>query len=174
MSKIIIPGQEKKPHIHDKIKELAEKAWSDQVYLQYQYEAFLKAIQQGSPKDYHYNSEMDYVIAGSPKWNEHDTFDDWMKDVEEMLRFRLHELQLRKENSSQSFPHLVTLVREAQEAGEADLAVEGIGESLSPEAYEAFEYVLRKSMETVQKYRRGEITLLPPNHVEDLNDEPTS
>lgn len=172
MSDIIIPGQsKKKPHVHDKIKQLAEHGWDDQKYLQEQYQLFLKAIQTGAVKDYHYNSEAAWKAAGSPCWGLKDTFEGWLKDVEEQVKFRIYELELRKKNSSQSMPQLITLIRQAQDAGEADLNVGGIGEPLSQEAYEAATMIYRKSLETIALFQLGKIQLLPAHLTEEERTE---
>ena len=157
MSKIITPN--KKPHIYSKIRELAEKEWDDQKYLEEQYETFLSAVDKGAEKDYQYKDEKEFLLAGSPKWGVNSVFEEWMRDSKVMLEFRLHELKIRKDDSSKSIPHLIGLIREAQNDGQADLVVDGIGEKMKPEDYEAFEFIVRKSLETTKKFLNDKIEI---------------
>lgn len=162
MGEIIIPGQ-KKPHIYDDIRRVANNEnWNPQLYLQEQYQMFLAAVQQEASKDYKYNSELQYITAGSPKWNESDTFNAWLKDTKDMVAFRIKELAVRREQSSKSFPHIISLVREAQDAGQANMTIDGIGEQMQTSDYEMFEFILKKSLETISEFEKGLIVLEAP------------
>ena len=159
--------------MYDHIRKVTEVGWDDQAYLQEQYNLFLSAVQAGSDKDYRYNSNLEFVTHGSPKWGEDDTFEDWLRDTETMTKFRMHELQQRKINSSKSVPHMVGLIREAQEAGQADMAVSGIGSEMSTADYELFDFILRKSLETIILFKDGKIKLEAPESL-DADDRKVS
>lgn len=168
MSKIIIPGQEKQQkqaHIYDNIRERVKADWNERVFINQQFDLFLHAVQQEVTKEYQYDSELAFIQAGSPRWNEESSFDEWMDDVRQMYEFRLRELKQRKEDSSKSFPHIIKLVREAQEAGQAQGMMKGIGEQMKPEDYEVFEFIIRKSLEAVRKYRKGLLNVTPPENM---------
>lgn len=165
MNKIIIPGQEekqKREHIYQNIREYVNAKWDDQDLLQEHFNKFLSAIQQGATKEYQYNSELEFMRAGSPIWNEHSTFDEWMRDTELMYEFRLKELKQRKEDSTKSFPHIIKLINQAKDAGQVSGMPEGIGEELKPEDYEIFEFIIRKSLEVVRNFRHGRIDMKKP------------
>lgn len=148
-------GTPENANVRDPLRDAVQTEWSDLSYLHELFHLFAAAIQQGVKKDYQYPSDLDFIKAGSPTWGEGDTFEDWCSDTETMLTWRMAELKAKVEQSRPSDKQFMNLL----ESGEMNPANKFIGRTLDNEDEETYEFILRKSMEAVIRYRKGQYTL---------------
>lgn len=144
------PSQAPNPYI-----EAAKQAWHDLQYLREVYELFLTAVQVGASKDYQYNDQAAYDVAGKPVWNMKDTFRAWVADVEIQLECRLQEL---KEKYAAHRPTDKNLLRVA-ESGDFQSDNPYVLKTLASDDYEVLDFMIRKSQEAIKKYTSGKITM---------------
>lgn len=149
----------------DPVMEAGKRQWGDMAYLHECFQNFFTAVQHQSPKDYQYDDQKAWVMAGMPCWNEKSIFEEWARDTEEHLGWRLEEL---KEKFDTQRPSDIQL-RPMLEAGNVDNPHPFVGHTLTREDYEIYEWTLRKSLEAIRKYRKGEVALrdvMSYDHVE--------
>ncbi len=139
----------------DPVAEAVKRNWSDIGFLYECLENFLKAIQLKAKKDYHYKGKDEFVKAGSPVWNDKDSFFEWMKDVEDQLQFRLDELICKHQQYYVSDKQLLHLLDE----GVIENPHPYLAKNMTTEDFEMFEFILRKSIEATEKFRKGKYTI---------------
>ena len=139
----------------DPVVEAVKKNWSDIGFLYECLENFLKAIQLKAKKDYHYKDTEEFILAGSPVWNKKDSFYAWMSDVGDQLQFRLDELIRKHQQHSISDKQLLHLLGE----GAIDNPHPYLAKQMTTEDFEMFEFIVRKSIETTEKFRQGVYTM---------------
>ena len=137
----------------DPVVAAGKNRWSDLGYLLECYHNFLAAIQSKAKKDYQYENELAFVLAGSPVWSISDSFGDWCKDMEETTVWRLQSLEEKK---LQNRPSDVVLLKVFDKIDNPDPY---LGKNMSSEDYEIYEFILRKSAEALTRFRRGDYTL---------------
>lgn len=139
----------------DPVAEAVKRNWTDIGFLYECLENFLKAIQLKAKKDYHYKDQAAFVQAGSPVWNKNDSFFAWMRDVEDQLQFRLDELRRKHQQKAHSDKQLLHLLDE----GVVEQAHPYLAKQMTFEDFEMFEFILRKSIEATEKFRKGTYTM---------------
>lgn len=139
----------------DPVAEAVKRNWTDITFLYECLENFLKAIQLKAKKDYHYNDQAAFEKAGSPIWTEKDSFFAWMKDVEDQLQFRLSELIQKHDQKAHSDKQLLHLL----DGGAIEQVHPFLAKQMTFEDFEMFEFILRKSIEAVEKFRKGTYTM---------------
>ncbi len=139
----------------DPVAEAVKRNWTDIGFLYECLENFLKAMQLKAKKDYHYKSEDAFIQAGSPVWNKNDSFFAWMKDIEDQLEFRLAELVSKHEQRAHSDKQLLHLLDE----GAIEQAHPFLARQMMTDDFEMFEFILRKSIEATEKFRKGIYTM---------------
>lgn len=136
----------------DPVLEAARRNWNDLSYLYECYENFLKAVQMAASKDYQYKDTLDWVAAGAPRWNQSDTFMAWVIDQQAMVEYRLKELKQRFEQKTPSDKNLIKLI----DSGSIDDPHPYLGKEINIEEQEILEWLLRKSLEALIKFRSGQ------------------
>lgn len=132
------------------------KNWNPEDYIRETYESFLEAVQQ--------RDEKPFPNENGRFWNEKSTFDEWLWYCEQVLKRRLDKLMQEKKERPPSFENLGKLREElGDHSDQLNLVVENAGESQPLWVYEFYEEVMRKSLEAINAFRRGEIKL-PPNY----------
>ncbi len=139
----------------DPLMVAARKNWNSLQYLHECHFNFLMAIQVGAPKDYQYDDHLKWTLAGAPKWTVKDVFEEWVRDQLEMLEVRLAELKSKMERGTPTDQHLIKLL----ESGDIDSPHPFAGHQINQEDYEVYEFILRKSVETLHLYQNGAYTL---------------
>ena len=179
MSKIIIPGEEKKKQelsalppeeiileMYRDAKErgmdfreyltLQLKNWNPEDYIRETYESFLEAVQNGDEKP--------FPNENGRYWNEKSTFEEWLWYCEQVLLQRLDKLAEEKKTRPPSFEKLGQLREElGDHSDQLQLVVENAGEPQPLWVYEFYEEVMRKSLEAINNYKKG-LLKLPPNY----------
>lgn len=166
-----IMGQNK-PEASDDFDELewakCKGRWSgekaDQTFLDQCYEQFLEAVQM------HAQHPEGFVktVGATTLWDEKSTFDEWLAQCEKVLKDRLEEIDWKLRTGSKTMPGIIQVVDKGFEP-----AHPAIGESMKKEDYEAYNWMLRKSLEAIKNFRSGKVRLSEVSekdvpHVEDL------
>lgn len=139
----------------DPVMVAARANWDNKAYLRECYQNFLRAVQMGVPKDYHYNSELEWITAGCPRWSVGDSFVMWVKDQLYQLHWRLDELKAKRAENRPSDRHLIHLL----DSGTLSPSTRFVGYQINQEDYEVYEWILRKSLEALESFKKGDIKL---------------
>jgi len=139
----------------DPLLRAAAQKWDDLAYLFELHENFLAAIQKGQGKELLYKTERDFILAGSPKWSQSDTFDSWVSASLRELDFRLEELKVKLTKGTPANSNIISLL----ESGEMKDVQPLVGHELDMTDAEIYVYIIRKSQEAIKLYRSGAYTL---------------
>jgi len=142
------------------------------------YREYLMAVMRDSDFDYeeHLTSILDdYLRAIALKkkkdwsegvWDENSTFEEYLYERKIGLLNNLERLREEKKQRMESFPEY-NYYRDKFGESNVNFNAPGAGERPEIAVYEFYEYIMRKSLETIEKALRGEIRPRPKLRVEE-------
>lgn len=128
--------------------------FDSELFLANLYSVFLEDVQ---------NGDIDPITE--KKWTIESTYEDFLRSVERMIEFRLEQIKAEKKKLPPSFVNLASEIEKLEkESKNVEIEIKGIGEAPPILIYEAYEELLRRCKEAIERYKRGEIRIPePPN-----------